>query len=234
VLAIIPARGGSKGVKGKNQRILAGKPLIAHTILAAMDSDQVDRIIVSTDSEEIAEIAVKYGAEVPFLRPTSISQDDSPILENYNYVLDRFEMDFGEVYDSFVALQPTSPFRNSYDIDSAINLFKGNSTSSVISFTQETHPIEWNRIVDNSLKFKDIGFVRIDNRQKYGKIYRFNGAVYVYKTELVKAKTMYTDESLAYIMPEERSLDIDTEADFLYAEFLMEKMKKSGMEKNEV
>lgn len=234
MLAIIPARGGSKGIIGKNSRLLAGKPLIAHTILAAVDANRVDKIIVSTDSEEIAEIAVKHGAEVPFLRPASISQDDSPILETYNYVLDRFKADFGEAYDSFVALQPTSPFRNSYDIDSAIDLFLDNSTSSVISFTQEAHPIEWNRIVDNNLKFKDIGFDRIDNRQKYEKTYRFNGAVYVYKTELVKARAMYTDKSLAYIMPEERSLDIDTETDFLYAEFLMERMKKGEVEKNGV
>ena len=89
MLAIIPARAGSKGVIGKNIRILSGKPLIAHTINAAIDSKSVDRIIVSTDSEEIADIAIKYGAEVPFLRPTNISEDSSPILDNYKFVLKK-------------------------------------------------------------------------------------------------------------------------------------------------
>jgi len=220
MLAIIPARSGSKGVVGKNIKDLGGKPLIAHTILAAIESRYVDKIIVSTDSQEIADVAVKYGAEVPFLRPLEISGDRAPILANYKYVIDRLSNDFGLSYEAFVALQPTSPFRNAADIDSAIKLFIENDPSSVISFTESNHPIEWTRIIDKHRKIKDIGIDVIQNRQEYNKTYHFNGAVYVYKTSLVSKMQMYDESSIAYIMSQERSLDIDTERDFLYAKFL--------------
>lgn len=227
MLAIIPARGGSKGVVGKNVKTLGDKPLIAHTIISAIDSNSVDRIIVSTDSEEIADVALKYGAEVPFLRPRDISQDSSPILDNYKFMLDRLRS-VGEDYDSFVAIQPTSPFRSAYDIDSAVNLFLNNATDSVISFVMESHPIEWNRLVNDDGTFNDIGINDIYNRQKYKNTYRFNGAVYVFKSELINSNTMYTNNSLAYIMPNDRSIDIDTEDDFLYAEFLMSKRAETS------
>jgi len=226
VLAIIPARSGSKGVVGKNIRILSDKPLIAHTIIAAQESKEVERIIVSTDSEEIAEVALKYGAEVPFLRPVSISQDSSSLMDTYKLVLKQLKDD-GINYDNFVALQPTSPFRNSFDINSAITLFYASKADSVISFTLESHPIEWNRIINHDKTFSDLGMTAIHNRQAYKKTYRFNGAVYVFKAKLIKKKTLYTDNSIAYTMPNNRSIDIDTEDDFLYAEFLMEKMKNN-------
>jgi len=228
MLAIIPAREGSKGVVGKNIRYLDDKPLIAHTIQAAIESEQIDRIIVSTDSESIAQISLEYGAEVPFLRPKSISQDNSLILDNYKYVLERLKIEYGEVINSFVALQPTSPFRNSYDIDMAVELFCKNDTDSVISFTEEAHPPEWNRIINNDGTFCNFITEEIYNRQVYKSVYRFNGAVYVYNTELISKNLMYTSNSLAYVMPEERSIDIDTENDFLYAEFLMNKMKSDS------
>ena len=226
MLAIIPARGGSKGVIGKNIKVLSGKPLIAHTIIAAIDSKSVDRIIVSTDSEEIAEVAVKYGAEVPFLRPYDISHDTAAILDAYKFVLKKLK-ESGDNYDSFVALQPTSPLRISHDINSAISLFNSKETDSVISFKIQHHPIEWNRLINQDNTFKDLGMSLLFNRQKYEKTYIFNGAVYVLKTELVNKNILYTDNSLAYIMPNNRSVDIDTEDDFLYAEFLMEKNKKN-------
>jgi len=225
VLAIIPARGGSKGVIGKNIKVLSGKPLIAHTIIAAIDSKSVDRIIVSTDSEEIAEVAVKYGAEVPFLRPYDISHDTAAILDAYKFVLKKLK-ESGDNYDSFVALQPTSPFRNSHDINSAISLFNNQETDSIISFTGESHPIEWSRLINNNGTFSDLGMDLIYNRQKYKKTYYFNGAVYVFKTKLLKKNIIYSDNSLAYIMPRIRSIDIDTEEDFLFAEFLIQNLKK--------
>ena len=225
MLAIIPARSGSKGVIGKSIKTLHDKPLIAHTIIVAIESKGIDRIIVSTDSEEIAAVSLRYGAEVPFLRPANISQDNTPILDNYKFALNQLK-GAGESYDSFVALQPTSPFRTAHDIDLAIGLFCENETDSVISFVKESHPIEWNRIINNDGTFSDLGVNAIYNRQLYENTYRFNGAVYVFKAELIKKNKMYSDNSIAYIMPESRSLDIDTEDDFLYAEFLMEKINK--------
>ena len=227
MLAIIPARAGSKGVVGKNTRFLGDKPLIAHTIRAAIESDKIDRVIVSTDCQTIAKISMEYGAEAPFLRPKSISQDDSLILDNYKYMLERLKIEYGENINSFVALQPTSPFRNSYDIDMAVELFCKNNTDSVISFTKETHPPEWNRIINNDNTFCNFITEDIYNRQEYKSVHRFNGAVYVYKSELIKNNVMYNDSSLAYIMPEERSLDIDTENDFMYAEFLLNRSRQT-------
>ncbi len=224
MLAIIPARGGSKGVKNKNIKLLENKPLIAHTIIEAKKSKNIDRIIVSTDSEEIAEISLKYGAEVPFLRPSNISLDNSPILENYKFALKNLEKN-GSDYKSFVALQPTSPFRNSEDIDKAVNLFLNNNVDSVISFVKENHPIEWNRLVRKDKTFFELMKSPIYNRQNYNEIFRFNGAVYVFKKSLIMMNKIYSENSMAYIMPESRSLDIDTEDDFLFAEFLMAKIK---------
>jgi CMP-N,N'-diacetyllegionaminic acid synthase len=214
MLAIIPAREGSKRVVGKNTRSLGGIPLIAHTIKAAIKSKKIDRVIVSTDSQSIADISMEYGAEVPFLRPKSIARDETVMLDVFKYMLERLKVENGEIIDSFVALQPTSPFRNSSDIDSAIELFCNNNTDSVISFTKEAHPPEWNRIINDDNTFSN--FITEE-------IYRFNGAVYVYKSKLIKNSLMYNDTSLAYVIPEERSLDIDTENDFMYAEFLINK-----------
>ena len=219
MLAIIPAREGSKGVVGKNIRPLGGIPLIAHTIKAAIKSKKIDRVIVSTDSQSIADISMEYGAEVPFLRPKSIARDETVMLDVFKFMLERLKIENGEIIDSFVALQPTSPFRNSSDIDSAIELFCNNNTDSVISFTKEAHPPEWNRIINDDSTFSN--FITEE-------IYRFNGAVYVYKSELIKNSVMYNDTSLAYVIPEERSLDIDTENDFMYAEFLINKAQQTN------
>ena len=219
MLAIIPAREGSKRVVGKNIRPLGGIPLIAHTIKAAIKSKKIDRVIVSTDSQSIADISMEYGAEVPFLRPKSIARDETVMLDVFKYILERLKIENGEIIDSFVALQPTSPFRNSSDIDSAIELFCNNNTDSVISFTKEAHPPEWNRIINHDSTFSN--FITEE-------IYRFNGAVYVYKSELIKNSLMYNDTSLAYVIPEERSLDIDTENDFMYAEFLINKVQQTN------
>lgn len=225
MLAIIPARAGSKGVLGKNIKILSGKPLIAYSIISAINSNCVDRIIVSTDSDEIAEVAVKYGAEVPFLRPEHLSSDSASSIDTYKFVLKELEK-LGQTYESFVALQPTSPFRNSYDIDKAIRLFNNQETDSIISFTCEPHPIQWSRMINKDKTFSDLGMSSITNRQNYKKTYHFNGAVYVLTRKIINQNLIYSENSRAYIMPRSRSLDIDTEDDFLFAEYLMEKLKK--------
>ena len=213
MLAIIPARSGSKGVLEKNIKKLHDRPLIAFTIKAALQAKKVTRVIVSTDSPKIAEIANRYGAETPFLRPKEISDDNSRILDNYKFALDFFEKK-NQHYDSFVALQPTSPFRDENDIDKAIDLFLKNKTDSVISFVKESHPIEWNRLINKDKTFKDIGISAILNRQIYKETYRFNGAVYVFKKELIMKNNMYSNNSIAYKMPKNRSIDIDHIKDF--------------------
>lgn len=220
MLAIIPARSGSKGLPGKNIKNFAGLPLIAHTIKAALDSQYITSVIVSTDSEEIYQIAVQHGADRSFLRPAELAQDDSLAVDTYLYTIERLSAERKEDISEVVILQPTSPLRNTEDIDGAIKLFKEKNADSVIAYTQEHHPIAWHKYLQDDLSLENIFPDSIDNRQKHKPSYYPNGAVYVFKTSLLKKKKYYSDSTFAYVMPRLRSIDIDTMDDFLYAEFV--------------
>lgn len=226
MIAIIPARGGSKGLPGKNIRPLNGKPLIAYTVEAALQAKHIDRVIISTDDEEIARIAVQYGAELPFMRPSYLASDTAMAVDNYIYTIGRLEEETGKHIDSFVVLQPTSPLRTSEDIDGAIELFIEKNADSVISYTQEAHPISWHKYLDREGHFIDIIKSKMSNRQDLKVSYYPNGAVYVFKTAIIRGKKYYTDNSFAYIMPRDRSVDIDYIEDFEYAEFLLQRKPK--------
>jgi len=222
MLAIIPARGGSKGLPGKNIRLLLGKPLIAYTIEAAKKSKLVTDIIISTDDEEIADTAVKFGARLPFMRPSHLASDTSLAIETYQYTINRLAQQEKKNIDEFIVLQPTSPMRTSEHIDSAIQLFREKNADSVVSYTQEAHPVNWHKYIREDLTFENIFEERIANRQEYRKSYFPNGAVFVYKYELIKSGHLYSQKSFAYIMPQDRSVDIDTMQDFEYVEFLLQ------------
>jgi N-acylneuraminate cytidylyltransferase/CMP-N,N'-diacetyllegionaminic acid synthase len=221
MIAIIPARGGSKGLPGKNIMDLCGKPMIAYTIEAALESKYIENVIVSTDCKEIEDVAKKFGAKSHFLRPKELALDNSKAIDNYIYTVDRLNNDFDYSIDNFVVLQPTSPFRKASDIDSAIEIFKEKSADSVVSYTKEQHPIEWHKHLTEEGKFENIFDERLLNRQEYKPSYFPNGAIYVFNYELIKHNLYYSDNSYAYIMPRHRSVDIDTLEDFQYAEFLM-------------
>lgn len=224
MLAIVPARGGSKGLPGKNVKPLLGKPLIAYTIEAALKSDYVSEVIVSTDDEGIADIAVQCGAKCPFLRPEELASDESLAVDNYIYTIERISKEQESKVDNFIVLQPTSPLRSSTDIDSAILLFKEKEADSVISYVEEDHPICWHKNLSDDSRFEDIfPQTTLANRQNTRKSYYPNGAIYVFKTNLIKLKNYYGDNSFAYIMPKKRSVDIDYIEDFEYAEFLLRK-----------
>lgn len=223
-LAIIPARKNSKGIPGKNIIDLYGKPLIAWTILAAKNSKSIHRVVVSTDSEQIAEIALSYGAEVPFMRPAELAQDDSPgmsvILHALNWLLENE----GYCPDYTIALQPTSPLRIADDIDNAIDLLKAKQVSSVVSVSlAKQHPYLMKNV-------NDIGamtnFCKITeepgNRQDLPPVYILNGAIFLARSnKLVQDKSWYDEQTQAYIMPESRSVDIDTPEDLFFAGYLM-------------
>jgi len=231
MLAIIPARGGSNGVPGKNIMYLDGMPLLAYAIEAAHKSYQIDRIILSTDSEEIAEVGRKFGAEVPFMRPVELAQDNSLDIDNSIYTMDRLNSEpesifggFSGNYGEFVILQPTSPLRTFEDIDEAVRIFRMNDADAVISVCEVPYRPEWLQKTDKNgvlrAFFKDE--ITLENRQKLEVAYVPNGAVYVLKLALLKEKhTYYTDKTYPYIMPPERSIDIDTYFDFELAEFMM-------------
>ncbi len=225
MLAIIPARGGSKGIPGKNIKLLCGKPLIVYTIEAAVTAKSIDQIILSTDDPEIAKIASKYDVEIPFMRPKELAQDNSLAIDNYIYTIERLNREFNCNYEEFVVLLPTVPLRTSEDIDKAVELFSQKNAKSVISCTTLHHPLEWIfSINDDGIiqRNKEIDIKKMMNRQESKHVYIPNGAVYVFKYSLLKEKnSYYSDETYAYVMPPERSVDIDTEIDFKFAEYLI-------------
>lgn len=225
MIAIIPARGGSKGLPGKNIRPLNGKPLIAYAVEAALKAKHIDRVIISTDDEEIARVAVLYGAELPFMRPAELASDTAMAVDNYIYTVGRLEEESGKTIDAFVVLQPTSPLRIAEDIDGAVELFEQKKADSVISYTQEAHPISWHKYLDDEGRFIDILDANIKNRQDNRISYYPNGAVYVFRTSMIRNRKYYTEKSYAYIMPRTRSVDIDFIEDFEYAEFLLKRSK---------
>lgn len=223
MLAIIPARGGSKGLPKKNIKILKGKPLIVYSIEAAINANSIDRIIVSTDCEEIAEVALKYGAEVPFMRPVELAQDTSLAIDNYIYTINRLQNESGFAIDEFCVLQPTSPLRLPSDIDGAIKVFHEKKADSVISYCKEHHPVSWHKYLEDDGRIKNVFSDKsIKNRQDILPTYYPNGAVYVFKSSLVRLCMYYSDNTYAYIMPRNRSVDIDVLDDFRYAEYLMD------------
>lgn len=224
MLAIIPARGGSKGLPGKNTKLLNGVPLICHTIKAALSSKLITRLIVSTDSNEIASVAKKCGAEVPFLRPSNLASDNSMVMDTYLHLVDRLTEQSSKTIDEFVALLPTAPLRLSKDIDESIKIFNDNKADSVISVVESPVPIQWYKRIlkDGRLQNYLPHFDAVKNRQEEEKTYIPNGAVYVFRTNILRSKRKYyTDKTYPYIMPIERSADIDNLLDFSWVENLL-------------
>ncbi|MDP3265885.1 MAG: acylneuraminate cytidylyltransferase family protein [Sulfuricurvum sp.] len=223
MVAIIPARGGSKGLPGKNIKDLLGKPMIAYTIEEALKSKYITDIIISTDCKEIEEVAIKYGAKSLFLRPEYLASDTAKVIDNYIYTIDRLNSEFGYKITNFVVLQPTSPLRTIEDIDGAVKLFKEKNADSVVSYTEEYHPIEWHRYIADDGKFENIFEEKLLNRQDIKKSYFPNGAVFVFNYDLIKQNKYYSKNSYAYIMPRSRSIDVDTIDDFELVAYYMSK-----------
>lgn len=226
MLAIIPARGGSKGLPGKNIRPLGGIPLICHSIKAALAATSISRVIVSTDEDEIASIAKGCGAEVPFIRPVDLATDKSMVMDAYLYMVDKVADETTQPVESFVALLPTAPLRLPKDIDEAVNTFNKNKADSVISVTESPVPVQWYRRITSEGVLCDYlpEFNAVKNRQELGQAYVPNGAIYVFRTEVLRTtRQYYTEKTYPYIMPRERSADIDELMDFEWAEFLLER-----------
>ena len=221
-LAIIPARSGSKGLKDKNIKLLNGKPLIAYTIEAAIKSKMFDEVMVSTDSEEYADIAKKYGANVPFMRNSELSNDTASSWDVVRDVFDKYK-EAGKEFDTVALLQPTSPLRTAEDIVKGYKILKDKSANSVIGVCEVDHSPLWMNTLpeDNSMgNFINPKVVGLP-RQKLDKYYRINGALYIRRTDnLNKIEYIYSDKCYAFIMDKKKSIDIDDEYDFLFAEVL--------------
>jgi N-acylneuraminate cytidylyltransferase/CMP-N,N'-diacetyllegionaminic acid synthase len=220
MIAIIPARGGSKGLPGKNIKEFCGKPMIAYTIEAAKRSKFISDIIISTDDQNVADIAISYGAICPFLRPEALASDEALAIDNYIYTINRLNKECGYEINEFVILQPTSPLRRSEDIDGAIFLFNEKNADSVVSYTMESHPISWHKFLDDDLQFENIFDETLQNRQNNKVSYFPNGAIFVFDYNLIKNKKYYSNKSYGYVMPKNRSVDVDCADDFEYAEYL--------------
>lgn len=228
MLAIIPARGGSKGLPKKNIRLFDGLPLICHTIKTALASKSIKKVIVSTDDDEIASIAKDCGAEVPFMRPANLASDNSMVMDTYFYVVDKLVEMTSKPVEKFVALLPTVPLRLSEDIDKAVKIFDSKNADSVISVVKSPVPIDWYRKISESGILKNYlpDFNAVKNRQELEQSYVPNGAIYVFRTDVLRSvRKYYTDNTYPYIMPSERSADIDDMLDFKWAEYLLNMRK---------
>lgn len=219
VLAIIPARGGSKGVYKKNIRELAGKPLIAWSIEEAKKSQYIDRLILSSEDEQIIEVAKEWGCEVPFVRPMDLARDDTPGIEPVIHAVKTLPED----YDYIVLLQPTSPFRSVEDIDGCIEQCTCKNMPACVSVCEAEQSPYWMYQLDEKKVMKPLintGAV-IFRRQDLPPVYMLNGSVYVAQKDFViENRTFLTAETMAYPMPSERSMDIDNETDFSYCDWL--------------
>lgn len=222
-IAIIPARSGSKGLKDKNIKNLCGKPLMAYTIEAALKSGCFDEIMVSTDSEKYAEIARQYGANIPFLRSEATATDTASSGDMIEEVLNGYRQQKQE-FDTFCLLQPTSPLRVSEDIFAAYKIYKEKASFAVVSVCETEHSPLWCGHLPETNEFTN--FINPDNikrRQDGGKFYRLNGAIYIVNIEKFRRdRFFYQAGSYAYIMSQEKSVDIDTEIDFRFAELLIQ------------
>lgn len=226
-IAIIPARSGSKGLKDKNIKELNGKPLMAYSIECALNSHMFDKVFVSTDSQKYAEIAIQYGAEAPFLRSEANSGDNAGSWDVVREVIDKLAA-YGESYNEIMLLQATSPLRTSKDIINAVNLLHQKSCAGVVSVTECDHSPIWCNTLPKDLSMDNFDRKEYKNlpRQQLPIFYRYNGALYLVTAEELQNKEhMFEKNCYAYIMPQNRSIDIDTALDFMIAETIM----KAGM-----
>ncbi len=231
MIAFIPARGGSKGVPGKNIKEICGKPLIAWTIEAAKRAEGIDRVIVTTDDEAIAAVAREYGAEVPFMRPAELSSDTASAIDVYLHATEFVMNETGEQIDKFMVLLPTVPLRTEKHIDEAIAQFKHDEATTLISFAEAEVPASWYHVTDEQGRVHNAGFgagATMGNRQANETYIVPNGAIYILDYELLKNKrTYYCDNTVAYVMKREDSIDIDYPIDFEFATCLMQKRTNS-------
>ena len=223
VMALIPARGGSKGIKGKNIINLEGKPLIAYTIEAALNSKYIDEVYVSTDSEQIAEKSLMYGAKIPFMRPKYLASDTAKTVDAVCHFIKEMES-LGEYFDILVLLQPTAPLRTSNDINKALECFCVNKYQSLVSVSEvNDNPILMRKIDQNGIMTKLLNENSTMRRQDMEKVYRVNGSIYINNVMEINSDTSFNDNIIPYIMPKEHSIDIDEYVDLEIARYYLHK-----------
>ena len=226
ILAIVPARGGSKRLPKKNLMDLAGKPLIAYSIEAAKNSQYIDDVIMSSESQEILSVAKKYGAQTPFVRPKELAEDASRSIDVVIHAIKTLT----QSYDAVILLQPTSPLRTSEDIDGAIEMFYNKHATSVIGVCEMEHSPLWANTLDESMSMEGFLDDKYNNArsQDLPVYYRINGAFYMSKTQSVlENETFFVQKNIyAYLMSQEDSVDIDTKLDFIVAQAILKEREE--------
>ena len=224
ILGIITARGGSKSIPRKNIIGLAGKPLLGYTAEVALAS-KLDRVILSTDDEEIAQVGKDFGVEVPFMRPNELAQDESTSMEVVQHALKWLKENEGEEYDYLMILQPTSPMRSVDDIDACIDLAVTSDADSVMSMMEledfspkKLKIITSEGVIESLLESEG---AQSGRRQDAEAVYKRNAAIYLTKVEHILNGDLFGERSLAYVMPAERSVDINAPIDLTLAEFFL-------------
>lgn len=224
ILAIIPARGGSKRLPGKNIKSLHGKPLIQWAIESASGIKEVSRIVVSTDCPQIADVAEKSGAEVPFMRPEELASDTSSSTDVVKHALSFYKAK-GEHFDYILLLQPTSPIRNAVHTQEAIDMLIAKQADAIVSVCKCDHSPLWTNTLPDDQSME--GFVRSEFKntrsQDLPDYYRLNGAIYITKTSnFFKENSLFLSSNIyAYVMDRESSIDIDDKLDFMLAETIL-------------
>ena len=217
VLGLINARAGSKTVKNKNIKKLGNYPLIAWTIKTALKSKRLSDVVVSTDSKRISQIAINYGAKIPFMRPKSLAGDNSKQFETIYYVINKL-IEKGNTYDAVALLQPTFPLRQVIDIDNGIKLMKKSNADTIISVTECNPNLPYTLYKrDKFSKVKALKKIPLNgtNRQSLPHLYARVGCIYLIKTStILKSKSIYGKNVKSILIPEERSFDIDTKHDW--------------------
>lgn len=233
ILGIITARGGSKGIPKKNIKILGKHPLIAYSIAVAKRCKSLTDIIVSTDDLEIADIAKKYGAKVPFIRPTHLATDEVKHVPVIQHAVDNFEKQSGSKVDYIVLFQPTSPFRLPEDVESTLEALIEKRADSAVSLVEITgsHPIKAKKLVNGLVDSffeghpEPVGI----RRQELPKAYKRSGAVYAIRRDTIMEKgELYGEKIAGHIVPAERSIDIDNYKDWLIAEYMLSNLEEKG------
>lgn len=231
VVGLIPARGGSKGIPRKNLVTISDRPLIAYSIVAGLEAKGVDHVLVSTDDNEIAEVSQRWGAKVPFMRPAEIASDEAPMLGVVAHALDWCEKHLG-VVEAMVLLQPTSPLRQPNHIDDALDIFRRENASSVVSVVKVPHnynPYSVMRMSQGRLEPFLTDLPQIRRRQNKPAVYARNGpSVLVSGRETIQQSDLYGERVFPYLMAHEDSLDIDEPGDIeLLSVALLNRQKRN-------
>ena len=227
ILAVIPARGGSKGIPSKNIIEIGGKPLIQYTIDCAKHSRYIDRAVISTDSEEIKKVSIECGGDVPFMRPKELALDTSKTIDCIVHAVNTLK-EMGETYDYVMIIQNTVPLRKSWHVDESIEKLIDSNERSLVSVTEvEQHPILMRTINEDGTVRNLLPMSSTMRRQDFPKFYKVDGAIAIQKIdEEFNLNTSINDGRLAYIMDSKYSTDIDSYIDIKVIEYYLEKEKE--------